>query len=92
MQVQDVDTGVSTLVATAPGLKSLSLSGTLVVWAQAAAGGDEIMGRRLGGGPAFRVAAAGGAVELVRASGDTVAWLVRRAGGRSVIHTTAVPR
>jgi hypothetical protein len=89
--VQNVDTGISTLVATGAGLLGPSLSGELVVWAQAAAGGDEIMGRRLGGGPAFRVAAAGGDVQVVRVSGRTVAWLVRAAGGRSVIHTTQAP-
>ena len=92
--VRDVDSGATTLVATALGLTGPAISGDVVVWAQRPPDGGDgaVMGRRLGGGPAFRIAAAGGDVEAVQVSGSTAAWLARDAGGRTVIRTARLPR
>jgi hypothetical protein len=93
--VRDADGGRTTLVAMALGLTGPAISGDVVVWAthQASEGGDAaVMGRRLGGGPAFLIASAAGRVEALQVSGDTAAWLLREPGGRMVIQTARLPR
>ena len=92
--VRDVDDGATTFVATALGLTGPAISGDVVVWAQRPpdGGGSAVMGRRLGGGPAFQIAAVAGDVDTVQVSGATVAYLMRDASGRSVIRTARVPR
>ena len=92
--VRDVDSGATTLVAAALGLTGPAIGGDIVVWAQRPPDGGDgaVMGRRLGGGPAFRIAAAGGDVEAVQVSGSAAAWLARDAGGRTVIRTVRLPR
>lgn len=90
--VRDVDSGATTLVATAAGLRGPAISGDLVVWARESnGGGAEVMGRRLGGGGTFKIAASGPVDEL-QVSGGTVAWLTRDAAGKSVIQTVGVSR
>jgi hypothetical protein len=67
--------------------------GATVVWAQPADGGsgDVVMGLRLSGGPAFRIAVAPGDVSSVMVSGSRVAWWVGT-GPRSWIETARLPR
>ena len=91
--VRDVDSGATALVATCLGLVGPAISDDMVVWARRAesGGGSEIMGRRLGRGPAFRIAACSGQVEAVQVSGARVAWLVRDTGSRTVIQTADLP-
>ena len=68
------------------------MDGDLVVWAEAGSGGGSVIrGRRLGGGPAFEIAATGARVETVQVSDGTVAWLAQEGGSRSVIGTVSVP-
>ena len=50
-----------------------------------------VMGRRLGGGPAFLVAEVEGSVTEVAVSGSTVAWIAS-SRGTQVIETTELPR
>lgn len=90
--IRDVATGATELVAEAPGLAGPAMDGDLVVWAEAGSGGGSVIrGRRLGGGPAFEIAATGARVETVQVSDGTVAWLAQEGGSRSVIGTVSVP-
>ena len=81
---QNVDDGAASVVAEVTDGAALSsapaIDGDLVVWAEtpATAGGSRVMGRRLGGGPAFLVRAVEGRVLSTAVSGDTVAWLAQR--------------
>ena len=67
--------------------------GTTVVWAQPAddGPGDVVMGLRLSGGAAFRIAAVPADVSSVMVSGSRVAWCVG-AGPRSWLATARLPR
>ncbi len=67
--------------------------GTTVVWAQRAGGGSGmvVMGLRLAGGAAFRIADVPDGVRSVLVSGDTVAWCVG-SGPRSYVETSRLPR
>ena len=99
----DVDGGdTRRLAAGIAGLAGPAFDGTTVVWAEedgVAAGGASpvatksyrVMGRRLGGGPAFLVAEVEGSVTEVAVSGSTVAWIAS-SRGTQVIETTELPR
>ncbi len=64
-------------IAAGRGLVGPGFDGATVVWAQpAASGGEDVMGLRLSGGPAFRIARVTGAVQSVMVSGDRAAWWV----------------
>jgi hypothetical protein len=94
---QNVDDGAASVVAEVTdgaGLSSApAIDGALVVWAEtpAIAGSSRVMGRRLGGGPAFLVRAVEGSVLSMAISGDTIAWLAQR-GNTTFIETVKVPR
>ena len=94
---QNVDDGVASVVAEVTDGAALSsapaIDGALVVWAEtpATAVGSRVMGRHLGGGPAFLVRAVEGSVLSTTVSGDTVAWLAQR-GETTFIETTTVSR
>ena len=94
---QNVDDGVASVVAEVIDGASLSsapsIDGDLVIWAETLAtpSGSRVMGRRLGGGPAFLVRDVDGRVLSTAVSGDTVAWLARR-GQTTSIETSQVPR
>jgi len=93
---QNVDDGLASIVAEVTDGAALAsapaIDGALVVWAETAAtaGGSRVMGRRLGGGPAFLVRDVDGRVLSTAVSGDTVAWLARR-GQMTSIETAQVP-
>jgi streptogramin lyase len=89
-----------TLAAGITGLAGPAFDGTTVVWAEetAAVGAAapsaqryHVMGRRLGGGPAFVVAEVEGSVTEVAVSGNTAAWIVSAAGSESIV-TSELPR
>lgn len=90
-----------TLAAGITGLAGPAFDGTTVVWAEEAAAAVgaappsakryRVMGRRLGGGPAFVVAEVEGSVTEVAVSGGTAAWIVS-AGGVQFIVTKELPR
>jgi hypothetical protein len=93
---QNIDDGGSSVVADVTGAAARafapSIDGDLVVWAEAqSADSGRVMGRRLGGGPAFVVNDVHGSVLDTAVSGDTVAWLARD-GQTSFIETTRVSR
>jgi hypothetical protein len=89
------------LAAGITGLAGPAFDGTTVVWAEedadaagaspAASARYRVLGRRLGGGPAFVVAEVGGTVSEVAVSGRTVAWIAS-VDGVQVIETTELPR
>jgi hypothetical protein len=95
--------GMTTLASGLSGLAGPAYDGTTVVWAQrigdpphAAAsahpfGGFRVMGRRLGGGPAFLIAQVAGTVSEVAVSDGVAAWIAS-GGGSSWIQTTTLPR
>lgn len=74
------------------GLVGPAFDGATVVWAQpaAAGGGEVVMGLRLNGGPAFRIARVPGPVQSVMVSDDRVAWWIGT-GPRSWIGVTRLP-
>jgi len=95
--------GTTTLASGLSGLAGPAYDGTTVVWAQrigdpsqlgASAhpfGGFRVMGRRLGGGPAFLIAQVAGTVSEVAVSDGVAAWIASE-GGSSWIQTTRIPR
>jgi hypothetical protein len=89
-----VDGGETRQLATGViGLAGPAFDGTTVVWAErdAGTGGSRVMGRRLGGGDAFLIAAADGEVAEVAVSGGVVAWIAGD-GVTSWIDTAGLPR
>ena len=89
----DLRTLAGSQVAAGRGLGAPAFDGSTVVWAQPAAegGGAVVMGRRLAGGAAFRIARVPEGVESVMVSGDRVAWWVGR-GSRSRVEISRLPR
>ena len=88
-----VDGGGTTTLAT--GLTALAgpaYDGRTVVWGEGTADGGRVMGRRLGGGPAFDVADVNGDVVVVAVSGDTVAWIQSPTAPPTLITTMRLPR
>ncbi len=95
--------GTTTLASGLSGLAGPAFDGTTVVWAQRVGdppkaggsahpfGGFRVMGRRLGGGPAFLIAEVAGTVSEVAVSGDVAAWIAS-GGGSSWIQTRRLPR
>ena len=84
--------GTTTLAAGLTGLAGPAYDGRTVVWGESAADGGRVMGRRLGGGPAFIVAEIAGKVGDVAVSGDTVALIQSPDGAPSVIVTARLPQ
>lgn len=100
----DVDAGgTTTLAAGLAGLAGPAYDGRTVVWAERFGdppeavpsshpfGGFRVMGRRLGGGPAFLIAEVAGAVSEVAVSGGVAAWIASDAG-RYWIETARLPQ
>jgi hypothetical protein len=89
----DVDGGgTTTLASGVSGLSGPAFDGRTVVWGERTADGDRVMGRRLGGGPAFVIAAADGAVREVAVSGGTVAWIASPGASGDELIVTRLPR
>jgi hypothetical protein len=88
----DLNTLTEHEVVSGRALVGPGFDGTTVVWAQPASGGagDDVMGLRLSGGAAFRIAHVTADVQSVLVSGDRVAWWVRTAS-RSWIETARLP-
>ncbi len=89
-----VDDGKTQVVVTGvAGLAGPAFDGVTVVWAEQA--GDaatyRVMGRRLGGGPAFAIASVAAPVTEVAVSGGTAAWIAG-GGAASWIETKELPR
>jgi hypothetical protein len=94
---QNIDSGASSAVAeTATATTAPSIDAGTVVWAEQTPGAAvayRVMGRRLGGGPAFQIARVAGRVQSALVSGDTVVWLVDNGHhSDSWIETVKVPR
>jgi hypothetical protein len=88
----DLRTLVARQIAAGRDLVAPAFDGATVVWAQpAAGGGDDVMGQRLAGGAAFRIARVPEGVESVMVSGDRVAWWVGR-GSLSWVEISRLPR
>jgi hypothetical protein len=88
----DLRTLVARQIAAGRDLVAPAFDGATVVWAQPAAeGGDDVMGQRLAGGAAFRIARVPEGVESVMVSGDRVAWWVGR-GSLSWVEISRLPR
>lgn len=81
-----------TLASGLTGLAGPAYDGRTVVWGESTADGARVMGRRIGGGPAFVIATVGGDVGEVAVSGDTVAWIESSEGKRPAIVTARLPR
>jgi hypothetical protein len=94
----DVDGGDTRTVSTGvAGLAGPAFDGTTVLWAEHDGGASpavaqyRVMGRRLGGSPAFVVARVQESVSEVAVSGHTAAWITS-SRGIPVIETTELPR
>jgi hypothetical protein len=89
----DLRTLAGRVIASGPLVGSPGFDGTTVVWVQRSADGAayEIMGRRLSGGAAFRVARVTQNVQSVLVSGDTVAWWAG-SGQHSWLQTARLPQ
>jgi hypothetical protein len=89
----DLRTLAARQVAAGRDLVAPAFDGATVVWAQPGAegGGDDVMGQRLAGGAAFRIARVPESVDSVMVSGDRVAWWVGR-GPLSWVETSRLPR
>jgi hypothetical protein len=89
----DLRTLVARQIAVGRDLVAPAFDGATVVWAQPAVegGGDDVMGQRLAGGAAFRIARVPEGVESVMVSGDRVAWWVGR-GSLSWVEISRLPR
>jgi hypothetical protein len=101
----DVDGGGTTTVAGGlSGLAGPAYDGRTVVWAERVGdspqaprsshpyAGFRVMGRRLGGGPAFLIAEVANPVSEVAVSGDVVAWISSWSGQDYQIETAMLPR
>ncbi len=80
-------------IAAGRALVAPGFDGATVVWAQPATGGAGyvVMGQRLAGGGAFRIARVAAGLQSVMVSGDTVAWWMRT-GSQSWIETARMPQ
>ena len=89
----DLETLAERQIVSGRGLVGPGFDGATVVWAQPASTGtgDDVMGQRLAGGGAFRIAQVTAGVQSVLVSGDRVAWWVRTAS-HAWIETTRLPR
>ncbi len=97
----DVDAGETVTMASGiSGLAGPSYDGRTVVWAERVGdapqslsyAGHRVMGRRLGGGPAFLIAEVANPVSEVAVSGEVVAWISSWSGDDYQIETARLPR